>query len=96
MQIDPTPMEIMEARQVSPDELLLKWRPPNSPLVTGYEIDIDGVLKSRVHSIDRTSAIVHGLTFDDDVVIDLYAVSKNGRCLPPAKSRFIVCNCQSK
>lgn len=93
--VDPSPLRITEARQVSPDSLILKWIPPQSPLITGYEIEVDGIIRSRVHSIDRTSAIIHGLIFKCELSIDLYAVSKNGRCLPPAKTLYKskVCSC---
>lgn len=90
--IDPRPLEILEARRIAPDSLILKWIPPHTNLVTGYEIEIDGVLKSRVHSVNRTSAIVHGLIFNTNIDINLFAVSKNGRCLPPAHALFKVCS----
>lgn len=90
--VDPSPLKITETRQVSPDSLLLKWKPPTSELVTGYEIDVDGILKSRIHSVDRTSAVVHGVVFNKNPVnVSLFAVSRNGRCVPPAECVFSAC-----
>ncbi|KAF2883500.1 hypothetical protein ILUMI_22673 [Ignelater luminosus] len=82
--ISSLPMEVTDIRRISPDSLLIKWVPPKSKYVVGYEILVDGVIKSRVRSPDRTSAVLHMLNIKDAVNIMIYAITALSRCQPPA------------
>lgn len=82
--ISSAPMEVTDIRRISPDSLLIKWKAPTSEYVIGYEILVDGVIRSRVRSPDRTSAVLHTLNIKDDVNIMIYAITAIGRCQPPA------------
>lgn len=86
--VNPAPLDITCVRKVAPDSLLIKWKLPMSHLVTGYEIEVDGTLKSRVHNAERNSAVIHTLLLTSTANINLFAVTRQGRCLPPATATF--------
>lgn len=87
--VDPSPLAITEIRRIAPDSILVKWDRPASKHVKGYEVEINGTIKSRVYSSGRTVAVLHGLQLDAVVQVSVYAVSVTGvRCQPPATSMY--------
>lgn len=76
--------EIIDIRRITPDSIIIKWKSPKSNQVTGYDIFVNGVHKSKVMSGGRTSAMIHSLDLSTTIQITIYAVTKCGRCEPPA------------
>ncbi|KAB0792693.1 hypothetical protein PPYR_14652 [Photinus pyralis] len=81
------PVEITEVKKVSSDGLLIKWTPPSCQEVTGYEVVVDGKLKSKVRSAFRTSAIIYSLA-SGSLNLKVYATTSEGRCEPPANTMY--------
>lgn len=87
--VDPSPLAITEVRKIANDSLLVKWERPNSSQIKGYEVEVNGEVKSRVHSATRTAAVLNGLPMDIKMTLTVYAVSVTGtRCHPPAKAVY--------
>lgn len=76
--------EIIDIRRITQDSIIIKWKPPKSNLLTGYDIFVNGVHKSKVMSGGRTSAMIHSLDLSSTIQITIYAVTRCGRCEPPA------------
>lgn len=76
--------EIIDIRRITQDSIIIKWKSPKSNLVTGYDIFVNGVHKSKVMSGGRTSAMIHSLDLSSTIQITIYCVTKCGRCEPPA------------
>lgn len=76
--------EVVDIRRITQDSIIIKWKPPQSNLINGYDIFVNGVNKSKVMSGSRTSAMVHSLDLSSTIQITIYAVTKCGRCEPPA------------
>ncbi|VEN34463.1 unnamed protein product [Callosobruchus maculatus] len=83
-QVDLSGFEVIDIRRITNDSIIIKWKPPKTNLVTGYDIFVNGVNKSKVMSGGRTSAMVHSLDLSSTIQITIYAVTKCGRCEPPA------------
>lgn len=88
--VDPYPMQVTLVRRISPDSLLVKWKAPDSIAVTGYEIFVDDAFKTRVHSACRTSSVLDTLELRKNVTICIYAITDNGKCIPPATAVYQV------
>lgn len=82
--VDLSGFEVVDIRRITQDSIIIKWKPPQSNLINGYDIFVNGVNKSKVMSGGRTSAMVHSLDLSSTIQITIYAVTKCGRCEPPA------------
>nr|XP_023015414.1 uncharacterized protein LOC111504927 isoform X1 [Leptinotarsa decemlineata] len=82
--VDLSGFEIVDIRRITKDSIIIKWKPPRGNSITGYDIFINGVNKSKVMSGGRTSAMIHSLDLTSTIQVTIYAVTKCGRCEPPA------------
>ncbi|KAG5889419.1 hypothetical protein JTB14_032753 [Gonioctena quinquepunctata] len=81
--VDLSGFEIVDIRRITQDSIIIKWKPPKGS-VTGYDIYVNGVNKSKVMSGGRTSAMIHSLDLSTTIQVVIYAVTRGGRCEPPA------------
>lgn len=82
--VDLSGFDIIDIRRITHDSIIVKWKPPKSNLICGYDIFVNGVYKSKVMSGGRTSAMIHSLDLSATIEITIYAVTKCGRCENPA------------
>ncbi|XP_072380774.1 uncharacterized protein [Diabrotica undecimpunctata] len=76
--------EVVDIKRIMEDSIIIKWEPPKSNLVTGYDIFINGLHKSKIMSGGRTSAMINSIDLSITNQVTIYALTKRGRCEPPA------------
>nr|XP_022918532.1 uncharacterized protein LOC111427558 [Onthophagus taurus] len=81
-------VSIKEVTRISSESVLVKWTQPCNNLVIGYEVSVNDVLRSRVHSAQRNSAVVFGVRSAKKATILVHAITHYGRCEPPASYDF--------
>ncbi|CAG9859511.1 unnamed protein product [Phyllotreta striolata] len=82
--VDLKEFEITDISKVTDDSVIIKWNRPKSDLVTGYDIFINGVNKSKVMSGGRTTAMIHSIDLSKNIQVSIHVVTKCGICEPPA------------
>ncbi|KAF5290297.1 hypothetical protein FQR65_LT11631 [Abscondita terminalis] len=86
-QITNAPLTITDLTKID-DGLLIKWSKPTCNNVLGYEVLINGQMKTKVRSSDRTLAMIYNTPVKKPVTVAVYVITSEGRQQPAAKAVF--------
>ncbi|PSN46216.1 hypothetical protein C0J52_13155, partial [Blattella germanica] len=79
-----SPLDLHVLRAIGADCLLLGWSNPPDANFTGYEIFVNGKLKSKVRSSNRNKTLLQNLDLHHQNVITMYGLTATGRSSEPA------------
>lgn len=82
-QNDKTPVAVTDIRRIGVNSILVKWTCPIRGDLVGFEIFINGALKSRIFSPRRRTVVIDTIDLTIDLEIKLFAVGLSGT-YPPA------------
>lgn len=88
--VDMSNFEVLDVRRCALDSLIIKWAPPKSEKIEGYEVHIDNTLKQKL-SKQRTMVMLNNINLTQDVEISVFAIIDKTPWDPPAMALYKVC-----